>query len=302
MAHPETESFLAEVRGRFGVLPNFFRLASSQPEITRNLWAFAQFAYLDNPLPSLFKERLFVYLSRFCEVRYCIARHVGFLAGLGRPSGDAQCPPQTVEEIVHLLRRPLARGALLDSKIALCAAEAAPLAQMPASNSPLEKALFACSTHVFLQTADAPRCLESLARLLGETCREQLTLFLTFVRAAHYWTLTHPELRFEADIQALLAAHEMLAECVLQDPEAGNFREVRQQPFPDVAVLFEDAANRRRAEEALREREADLARVQKIGRVGGIDIEVAGDLRSRRSPEYLRLHGLPPDTGDETHA
>ena len=54
---------------RFGILPNFFRLASSDPQIAANLWGFAQFAYLDNPLPSLFKERLFVYLSRFCEVR-----------------------------------------------------------------------------------------------------------------------------------------------------------------------------------------------------------------------------------------
>jgi hypothetical protein len=45
-----------EVARRFGVLPNFFRLASSDREITKNLWGFAQFAYLDNPLPSLFKE------------------------------------------------------------------------------------------------------------------------------------------------------------------------------------------------------------------------------------------------------
>ena len=72
-----------EIAKRFGILPNFFRLASSDPAIATNLWGFAQFAYLDNPLPSLFKERLFVYLSRFCEVRYCIARHVGFLAGIG---------------------------------------------------------------------------------------------------------------------------------------------------------------------------------------------------------------------------
>ena len=71
-----------EIAKRFGILPNFFRLASSDPAIAANLWGFAQFAYLDNPLPSLFKERLFVYLSRFCEIRYCIARHVGFLVGL----------------------------------------------------------------------------------------------------------------------------------------------------------------------------------------------------------------------------
>src|ERR1700730_16432883 len=68
--------------GRFGVLPNFFRLAPETPEITEKLWGFAQAAYLDNPLPSLFKERLFVHLSRFCAVRYCIARHTGFLMGL----------------------------------------------------------------------------------------------------------------------------------------------------------------------------------------------------------------------------
>jgi hypothetical protein len=81
-----------EIAKRFGVLPNFFRLASSDPKIASNLWGFAQFAYLDNPLPSLFKERLFVYLSRFCEIRYCIARHVGFLLGLDKPTNPGARP------------------------------------------------------------------------------------------------------------------------------------------------------------------------------------------------------------------
>jgi hypothetical protein len=67
------------IEGRFGVLPNFFRLGPETAEITEMFWGFAQAAYLDNPLPSIFKERLFVHLSRFCVVRYCIARHVGFL-------------------------------------------------------------------------------------------------------------------------------------------------------------------------------------------------------------------------------
>ena len=42
--------------------------------VIRELWLFAKAAYLDSPIPTLFKERLFVYLSRFCEVRYCITR------------------------------------------------------------------------------------------------------------------------------------------------------------------------------------------------------------------------------------
>ena len=43
----------SRVAARFGVLPNFFRLTTDDPKITESLWGFAQFAYLDNPLPSL---------------------------------------------------------------------------------------------------------------------------------------------------------------------------------------------------------------------------------------------------------
>src|SRR5882762_9736629 len=96
---PELENRVEE---RFGVLPKFFCLAPETPEITERLWGFAQAAYLDNPLPSLFKERLFVHLSRFCAVRYCIARHTGFLLGLGRPSGDRHARVQSIEQMVEL--------------------------------------------------------------------------------------------------------------------------------------------------------------------------------------------------------
>jgi hypothetical protein len=86
-ASTATQELQRRVSERFGVLPNFFRLSPETPEISEKLWGFAQAAYLDNPLPSLFKERLFVFLSRYCAVRYCVARHTGFLIGLGRPAG-----------------------------------------------------------------------------------------------------------------------------------------------------------------------------------------------------------------------
>src|SRR5258705_11897140 len=117
----------SRVAARFGVLPNFFRLTTDDPKITENLWGFAQFAYLDNPLPSLLKERLFVYLSLFCEVRYCIARHVGFLVGLGRPAGDRSSLPETVAQVVLLIRRPLPRGDALEAHLTLLETGAAPL-------------------------------------------------------------------------------------------------------------------------------------------------------------------------------
>ena len=99
-------SFHQHVAARFGLVPNFFMSARDAPEIIEKLWDFAGSAYLDNPIPSLFKERLFVFLSRFCPVRYCIVRHCGFLVGYGHSSGDAAATPQTVDQAIKLLKAP----------------------------------------------------------------------------------------------------------------------------------------------------------------------------------------------------
>ncbi len=221
---PETFSagLSAPVEGRFGVLPNFFRLAPETPEITEKLWEFAQAAYLDNPMPSVFKERLFVYLSRFCAVRYCIARHVGFLVGLGRPAGDAGVQPQSIVDVVRLLQRPFPREQELQLRLSRCVNCPAPLDEMPAPDSELEDALFALAGHIFLQTLDAPNCLDAMERVLGAKRFQYMLLFLSFVRAAHYWTKVHPEIEFEDDIKRLLATHEALAACILNAPEADS--------------------------------------------------------------------------------
>jgi PAS domain S-box-containing protein len=208
------------VEKRFGVLPNFFRLAPETPEITDKLFGFAETAYLDNPLPSLFKERLFVHLSRFCAVRYCIARHVGFLLGLGKPAGDASARTHNVAEVIQLLSRPFPRGPQLETRLSFCATLPAPLIGMPSPDSQTEDALFVLAGHVFLQTPNAPTCLDALERLLRPIRLQYLLLFLAFVRTAHYWTKIHPEVAFEDDVQQLLATHQALAECILSDPEA----------------------------------------------------------------------------------
>ena len=257
---PESESerkLQEEVRARFGVLPNFFRLAPETPEITANLWGFAKFAYLDNPLPSLFKERLFVYLSRFCDVRYCISRHVGFLVGLGRAAGDSDAAPQSIEDVLRLLQMRLAEGEELDAMISLCATCEAPLKTMRAGSA-IELAVINCASHVFLQTPRAGASAEALRQVLGETAWQHLTVLLAFVRTAHYWTKVHAELRLEEDILELMRIHEHLAECLLNDPEARR-SDVGQR----VAQELEDlrAANtrseleRQHSNELLRESE-----------------------------------------------
>jgi len=214
-----TTQLESRIAARFGVLPNFFRLTTDDSKITENLWEFAQFAYLDNPLPSLLKERLFVYLSLFCKVRYCIARHVGFLIGLGHPAGDPQCPPQTLDEVLPLLRGNLPFNSDLDQALALC--EGLGMGSFPPEpDSAQEGAIFACAAHVFLRTPDASRALHALKCVFDEKTLEYTKLLLAFIRTAHYWTEIHPALVLEDDINQLLATHEAIAACVLADPDA----------------------------------------------------------------------------------
>jgi len=88
------------------------------------------------------------------------------------------------------------------------------------ANTQMEDAIFVLAGHVFLKTSDYLRCLDALARLFGPGRLQYLLLFLAFVRAAHYWTETHPEIAFEDDINKLLATHAALADCILNDPQS----------------------------------------------------------------------------------
>ena len=68
-----------------------------------------------------------------------------------------------------------------------------------------------------------------------------------------------------------------------------------------VLVVCRDVTRDYLASVALREREAELARVQQIGRIGGLEVDLTIGFRNRRSPEYLLIHGLPPDAANESH-
>jgi PAS domain S-box-containing protein len=68
-----------------------------------------------------------------------------------------------------------------------------------------------------------------------------------------------------------------------------------------VLVVCRDVTEEYLASQALREREAELARVQQIGRIGGLEVDLTTGFRNRRSPEYLLIHGLPPDAVHESH-
>ena len=214
-----TLRFRQEVVERFGVLPNFFCSADAAPGLIEELWRFASSAYLDSPLPSLFKERLFVHLSRFCETRYCIVRHVGFLIGQGQPAGDGDAGHETIEQVIEMLRRPLPEGPALTT-VLLRLEKCSFGGRLPDPRTEGEADLFDALTVMFLSPRDSARARAAVRAAVGDGTLEFLVAYLAFIRTAHYWTEMHPELTYEPDMVAILRGHDELAGLLLDKSEA----------------------------------------------------------------------------------
>jgi signal transduction histidine kinase len=255
--HPNA-AFEAVVADRFGILPNFFRSARAAPELLEQLWGFAKAGYLDNPMPSVFKERLFVWLSRFCPMRYCIVRHVGFLlgGGHGRAAGDASAVRQGIDDVIELLRRPSPWRR--DMAPVYASLEAAPgtTGRWPAPGSRLEDEIFACAAVMFVEPARSDSARRALVRTLGLREYEFFCGCLAFIRTAHYWTMLHPEIESEEDMIELMRGHEELAQLLMEDPEADR-SEMSERMFAELGRLrdLNERQELQRAKQALEEKD-----------------------------------------------
>jgi PAS domain S-box-containing protein len=208
----------------FGLVPNFFYSASAAPGLIEQLWALFKSSYIDCPLPSLFKERLSVHLARFCEVRYCIVRHVGFLIGEGRPAGDSKAKPQTIEQVMTLLQRPVPDANTLAGAFARLESHEEP-GDIPPPGTQAEYDLFDALTVMFLEPLRWGRAREAVRRAVGNCTFEVLTAFLAFVSILHFWTETHPELAIEPDMLSVLEKHQELARLLLDPSEAERVKD-----------------------------------------------------------------------------
>jgi signal transduction histidine kinase len=286
--------FETEVAHRFGILPNFFRSAQAAPELIQQLWGFAKAGYLDNPMPSVFKERLFVWLSRFCPVRYCIVRHVGFLLGAdhGHSAGDAAAVPQSVAEVVRLLRRPTPWQRDMALIYARLDDLAGPIENWPGSDEDMEDAIFACAAVMFVEPARSERARNALTRAVGSRRFEFFSGCLAFIRTAHYWTMLHPEIETEADMATLLHGQEELANLLAADPEADRC-EMGEHLFDELTALrdLHERQELQKAKQALEEKDR-----QKDQFIAALAHELRNPLATiRASADALTLMRIPDD-------
>ncbi|MEO7719442.1 MAG: SpoIIE family protein phosphatase [Capsulimonas sp.] len=237
-----------EIVGRFGFFPPFFEPALPSPSVLENLWSQTVFAYLDNPFPALFKEKLNAYLSRFCVVPYCMVCHSATLRPLG----------MTPSEVLTLLETPPPIDLDIDAHLSRLHEYSIFDMDALVAGSPLEESLLACVVAVFLEGEQALRCRSELVHLLSDDLYNHLTAYLAYIKTCHTWIEMHPEVSYEADERA----KEHLGPMLAQEPAlAAFFRDYRSKTASERehrTVREVQQAERLRADRAIRESEEKL--------------------------------------------
>jgi signal transduction histidine kinase len=244
----------ARIDERFGLVPSFFMAARAEPPIVESMFALVEFAYFDSPLPSVFKERLFVYVSRFCAVPYCMARHCAFLVGCGNISGDPDAEGVSVPEAMALLKTPFPDAAARDALLLALHAVPDELEGWPDPSSALNEVVLFAAAVVFVMPQEHKLLLAELERVLGARHYNYLMLFLGFVRFAHFWTESHPQLRIEDDVDRLLSEQRVLADWVTRySAQVENEVAHAKAELRDLKLLRAQAAKSEKDLVALRE-------------------------------------------------
>src|SRR5262249_7334416 len=143
------------------------------------------------------------------------------------------------EQALALLNEPIPTKKELPEHLAALEETRAPLGDWPDFDSDLGRRFRVACAVVILDPGHAASWLRELRRLLGPKRYEQLMLFLTFVRTAHFWTEVHPELAFEPDLEVMLREHEALAEPLLRGAEEAVRWELGQRAYDELQVLRE---------------------------------------------------------------
>jgi len=236
------EKIKAEIEDKLGFFPPFFGPAEQNPQVLENLWQQTLGAYINNPLPPLFKEKLSAYLSRCCAVPYCMICHSCSLHALGMKA----------REVLEMLESPPPTENDIDEHLSVLALTPSVLTVWP-SNSALEESLLYCSIFISLEHDQAEHCRQELRRILGPSTYAHLVTFIAYVKTCHVWMEAHPEIAPEADKRV----QDNLGALLEEEPGVADFfrnywekvKRERQSRAEQLAEFTE----RKRNEAALRQ-------------------------------------------------
>ena len=194
---------------RLGFFPSFLVSAIETPAILESLWEQTLSAYINNPLPELFKEKLFVFISGYCSNPYFVICHSCTLRSLG----------VTGKEILDLSKLSVPR------KEEDVQADLQNLSKHSHSYSSwqneyqIEKSILRCAALLFTQPSQAKSSCLKLREYLGAIRYNHLVFLLGYIKLCHQWVESYPEISYEKDRRSQLH----LAPLLLEELELANF-------------------------------------------------------------------------------
>ena len=286
-----SQQIKAEIRATLGFFPPFFEPAQT-PQVLENLWQQTLSAYLENPLPALFKEKLSAYLSRFCAVPYCMICHSCTLRPLGLKA----------QQVLELLEAAPPIETDVDKYLKRLAVQPNRLSDWSDLSPALEESLLHCSIFIALEYERAESCRNQLRQFLGADNYQHLVTFIAYVRTCHAWMESHPEVAYEADQRVLNNLSSLLEEEPGLARFFSNYRERVRHERQTRAQQLAELAERQRREEALRQ-QIDRERVmtaiaQRIRRsldLGEILSTAVSEVRQFLQVDRVFVYRFDPD-------
>ena len=193
---------------QLGYFPAFLLPAINSSLILGNLMQQTLSAYVNNPLPDIFKEKLFVYLSRYFGVSYFTICHSCTLKSLGMSAAEILA----LETIAYPHT-----SAEITADLEVIQQENCDRHNWQ-HNPSLESSLLRCACLIFIEPSQATDCIEILKQKLGNVCYHYLVLLLGYIKFCHQWVMGNPEISYQQDrrtqlhLGALLMSESRLIE------------------------------------------------------------------------------------------
>ena len=191
-----------EIIKQLGCFPAFLFPAINSSLVYQSLVEQTLFAYINNPLPPQFKEKLFVVLSRFYGINYftichsCTLRSLGLSAAEVLALGELQYPRSEADVIEDLELLSCQWGKETGWNNGL----------------ELEVSLLRCACLLFLYPEQTANLSASLKNLLGTVYYHYLIVLLGYIKLCHQWFKSNNGINHQQDRRSQLYLGSLLLE------------------------------------------------------------------------------------------
>ncbi len=211
-----------EIIKELGCFPAFIAPAIKSSLIYQSLVQQTLFAYINNPLPAQFKEKLFVVLSRYFGISYFTICHSCTLRSLGISATEIlaleklQYPQSELEVAadLELLSQQWPRGGEWQH------------------DSELEISLLRCSSLIFLHPQETVNLSVELQELLGTVYYHYLIVFLGYIKLCHQWIRSNQYIEHQQDRRSQLHLGPLL----LENIELAQFLTAKVKPTTSLTA------------------------------------------------------------------